>query len=202
MVLSSLSTTLANFSVNVYFSDRIWTLKLQTNCVLVRFLFCLGVWVPREEGIRPALSNSPLAQLHGTIPPMAFLPAPFPSSLISLVLLLISPPCLSSLQARAPRCLQLSCTGLLIGDGAAAHLLIESRLGPWGRAVKQAPRGIKSWRLTGLCKSRAANSHSVYQSVLEWLCFAHCEHICMMNKWHLYEHFCWSHSNHLLIFLK
>lgn len=146
MALNS-STVLANYFVNFYFYDRNWTLKLQTNCVLVHFVFWLWVWVPREEGIRPALSNSTLAQLHGMVPPMALLPAPFPSSHFPLVLL-ISPPCLSSLQARAQRCLQLSCTGLLIGDGAAAHLLIESRLGPRGRAVKQAPRGLKAegWR--------------------------------------------------------
>lgn len=59
-------------------------------------------------------------------------------------------------------CLQPACTGLLIGNRTAAHLLIESRLGPWGRAVKQAPHGIKSWRLTGHRKSRAANSRGIH----------------------------------------
>lgn len=78
--------------------------------------------------------------------------------------------------------LQPACTGLLIGNRAAAHLLIESRLGPWGRAVNQAPHGIKSWRLTGHCKSRAANSGSVYPSVLELdlsVCVCGCGVVCV-----------------------
>lgn len=98
---------------------------------------CLGflfLWRKKERKkvTCPSSSNSPLAQQHGMIPHQ--LSCQLPS------LPLLSPPS----KLGAPGCLQPACTGLLIGNRAAAHLLIESRLGPWGRAVKQAPRGIKS----------------------------------------------------------
>lgn len=122
-------------------------------CVSYCVFVCIGL-----EAVTVSKSlNSPLAQQHGMIPPQPFLPASIPFSLFTSLL----PPSWGG-----PCCLHPAFTGLLIGNRAAAHLLIESRLGPWGRAVKQAPRGIKSWRLTGYCKSKAANSSGVYPSVL------------------------------------
>lgn len=110
--------------------------------------------------------------LQTTLWPKAGSPSAF-SSLSSPALL--PPPS----ELGASGCLPPQRTRLLIGNGAASHLLIESRLGPWGKAVKQAPCGIKSWRLTGHCKSRAANSTAVYPSVLklrEAVCGRACAH--------------------------
>lgn len=123
------------------------------------------VYVCRKKG---SDGSNPFKQPSGPeawhLSTSAFLASsPLSLPLPLLLFLLLSPPS----KLGAPGCLQPACTGLLIGNRAAAHLLIESRLGPWGRAVKQAPRGIKSWRLTGHCKSRAANSGGVYPSVLE-----------------------------------
>ena len=117
---------------------------------------CVHVWRERKWQVSPlqtALGPSSMAWYHLSSHP--FLLPPSSSSYLLA-------PSWGPIGAGS-----LPCTGLLIGNRAAAHLLIESRLGPWGRAVNQAPHGIKSWRLTGHCKSRAANSGSVYPSVLE-----------------------------------